>query len=104
MSFIHDEFCVIARRERREIPKPRAVAVHAENAFDNDESRSRTGKSPAKFSFEGVEIEMRENNALALGEANAIDQAGMVRAVRKNGVFGPQNGVQQSDICRIPRS
>src|SRR5882762_7303115 len=104
VSFIHDEFGVIARRERCEIPKRRAVAVHAEDAFDYDESRSRAGKSPAKFGFESVEIEMRENNTLALCEANAIDQAGMVRAVRKNGVFGTENGAQQSDIRRIPRS
>src|SRR5882762_8263232 len=104
MSFIHDEFCIIARRERCEIPKRCAVAVHAENAFDYDESRYRTGKSPAQFGFESVEIEMRENNALALGEANAIDEAGMVRTVRKNGVFGSENGAQQSDIRRISRS
>jgi len=64
----------------------------------------RTGKSPAKFGFECVEIEMRGNNTLALCEANAIDQAGMVRAVRKNGVFGTENGAQQSDIRRISRS
>ena len=60
--------------------------------------------TPAKFGFESVEIEMRENDAPAFCEAHAIDEAGMICAIRKNNVIGAKDGAQQSDICRISGS
>ena len=104
VGFVHDQFGVVACRKRCKFPKRRAVAIHAEDAFDHDESRPGTGMTPAKFGFESVQIEMRENDAPAFRKTHAINEAGMIGAVREDSVIGTEDGAQQSDIRRIAGS
>ena len=60
--------------------------------------------SPAKLRFQRIEIEMRKNDALGFRQTHAVDQAGMIGAVRENYIVRPQNCAQQTDIRRIAGS
>ena len=49
MGLINDEFRAMSRGKHGEIDERRAVAIHAENAFDHNESRPGSGMVAAKF-------------------------------------------------------
>ena len=44
---------------------------------------------------------MRENDAFAFRKTYSVDQAGVIGAIRKDHVFGPQKSAQQSNVCRV---
>ena len=52
----------------------------------------------AQLVFESVEIEMRKNHFARAGEADAVDDAGVIGAVGKDDVVRPQNGAEQADV------
>ena len=60
--------------------------------------------SPAKFRLQRIKIEMRKNNALGFCQAHAIDQAGVIGAVRKNHIVRAQDRAKQTDVRRIAGS
>src|SRR5579862_9554726 len=106
MGFINDHLSAVLFREENEIGDRRTVAIHAENAFADDEFLSNSGKSRAgeiltHFSLKRIHIAMRENYFARTGDTQSIDDAGMVGAVGKDDVAWANQSAQETDIRGI---
>ena len=93
VRFVNDQFGAVEIGERGQIGQRRAVALHAEKAFDHDHARPGQAFGAPQFIFQEIQIEMRKNDALAFGQANSVNEAGMVGAVRENNVLSRRMAV-----------
>src|SRR5213593_3316943 len=105
MSFIHDERCVVSLAQPEQKVERRAVAFHAENALNNNESLAESfaaaGIRMIQGVLEDIHIQVRNDDSAGMRESDSIDEAGMVRGIRKNHIAWSEKRAQQSDVRRI---
>src|SRR5207253_1397412 len=80
VGFVNDELGTISFRERNQIGDWRPIAIHAENAFGDNEFLAG-GRILVQLSLERIHIAMRENYLAGAGKAQSVDDAGMIGGI-----------------------
>src|ERR1700730_17729152 len=75
MRLIDDEFRAVTLCKNCEISERSAIALHAENALDDDHSRAGGRGVAAKFILQKIQVEMWKKDAPAFRKTYCVDQA-----------------------------
>src|SRR5260370_19217182 len=87
VGFIHNERGTVPRGKTLEVAERRAVSLHAEDTLHHNETRAGTRVVAAKRVLEDAQVQMRKNDALAICQPHAVNQAGMICTVGENDVL-----------------
>ena len=79
--------------------KVRDVAVHGKDTVGNDEFGLRPrGVRLFEFGFQVGHVGVGVAKPFRFGQANAVDDAGVVELIADDGVFGAKNGFEQTAV------
>lgn len=98
VGFVGDHIGVEFFGELENFGERRDVALHAKDAFRDDEFCAVGILIFAQGAFEKIQIAVRVDDFLRAREANAINDAGVIERVGKNEITRLQNGAEQADV------
>ena len=100
MGLIDNQIRVESLTQPNQVGKWRTIAIHAEDAFHNNKFFTGTRLPPERI-FEKSEVEVRKDDLVRARQAYSIDEAGVIRCIRKHRILGFQDRAEQTDICGI---
>jgi hypothetical protein len=102
MGVVHDQLGAVALRELGVAAQGRHVAVHAEQALgDQEGAAARVGGGQGLL--DGRQVQVRVDHLPAAGQAQAVDQAGVVALVGEGPVAGAEQRREQAHVRLVAR-
>src|SRR5579875_2534019 len=96
VRFVYDYLCAVPGGERGDFAEWRSISFHTEKALDDDEFLAAHGHRAFKMVFQEIQVEVRKDHFASVRKADAVDEAGMVRAVRKYNIIGAKQRAEQA--------
>jgi hypothetical protein len=103
MGLVDDESSAVSLGHSCKLWQGSKIAVHAEEGFSHDEPSAGSGTESREVPFGNGKVEMGIDGKLGVGEATAVDNAGMDRVVRDYEIFRTGEGSEDADVCQVPR-
>ena len=102
MGFVHQEHAVVFLFELNDPGQVRDIAVHAEQAFGNDDRVFVLVAMGFKHLLQGIAVIVGVGVTRRAGKARALNQGIVGQAVVKNGIARAEHEAQGGDVGRVP--